>query len=178
MEEKTKKRIYFWLFIASIIISLFFFIATIEFSNEVDLLKSEIEEINNVYCANFSNITDVKEVRTLAESFIISEVKNAYNIQFKEVFLVGNKCNSKWWIIAEYDKKIDEDSFLRGASFLEINPINKELTKFVTFTCSSIRKYEEDSFGTIENSCSYSWNVGELLGENKQEASNYVDLLK
>ena len=148
------------------------------YSDEVDSLNKEIEDINNIYCANFSNITDVKEVRTLAESFIISEVKNSYNIQFKEIFLVGDQCNSKWWVVAEYDKKLNEQDYIRGASFLDINPISKDLVRFITFTCSSLRKYGKDEYGVLENSCSYSWSVGDILGENKQEANSYIDLLK
>ena len=134
MEDKKKKKIYFWLFIATILL-LFFTI--IDYSDEVDSLNYQINEINNKYCADFSNTTDIKDIRNLAESFIISEVKNAYNIQFKEIYLVGNKCNSKWWIVAEYNKKVDENDYITGASFLEINPINKELTDFITFTCRS-----------------------------------------
>ena len=178
MEDKTRKKIYFWLFITVTFLALFLFLANLGWSDEVDLLNKEIEDINNKYCADFSNTTDIKDVRNLAESFIISEVKNAYNIQFKEIYLVGNKCNSKWWIVAEYDKKVDENDYITGASFLEINPINKELTDFITFTCSSLRKYGKDDYGVIENSCSYGWSVGEILGENKQEASNYIDLLR
>ena len=178
MEEKRKKKIYFWLFIIATLSSIFFLFLSVSFSDDVDLLNKKIDDMNNIYCADFSNTTDIKEVRSLAESFIISEVKNAYNIQFKEIYLVGNKCNSKWWVVAEYDKKVDEDDYIIGVSFLEINPINKELVDFITFTCSSLRKYGEDDYGVLENSCLYSWSVSEILGENKQEASNYIDLLE
>lgn len=171
MEDKTKKKIYFWMFIVSLCSAIFFLFLSIS-------LAEDIDNVNNVYCANFSNITDVKEVRDLAEGFIISNVKNAYNIQFKEIYLVGNTCNSRWWVVAEYNLKVDDEDYITGTSFLEITPVDKVLTKFVTFTCSSLREYEKDNFGVIKNSCSYSWSVKEILGENKQEASNYVDLLK
>jgi len=177
MKDKTKKRIYFWLFIVFGIISLLLIISISGYINEIDYLNKEINDINNKYCVDFSNTTDIKEIRELAESFVISEVKNAYNVQFKEIYLVGNKCNSKWWVVAEYDKKVDENDYITGVSFLEINPVTKELSDFITFTCSSLRKYGQDDYGVIENSCAYGWSVGEILGENKQEASNYIDLL-
>lgn len=178
MEDKKKAKLYFWLFLVSSILAILFFLIMASSSSEIDRLNREIKDINNIYCANYTNLTDVKDIREVAENFVVSEVKNAYNIQFKEIYLVGNQCNSKWWVLAEYDKKIDEEQFVRGASFLEINPINKELTEFITFTCSSQRKTSSDEWGLIENSCLYSWQLSELLGENKQEASNYIDLLE
>jgi hypothetical protein len=172
MQDKTKKRIYFWLFIVFLILTVLFAITISETQDELTSAQNQISDMNNKYCANFSNTTDIKDIRSLAENFIISKVKDAYNIKFDNIYLVGNRCSQKWWITARYDKKIDDNNSVRGASFLIIDPVNKNLEQFITFTCFGKQEYY------TENSCNYNWQLSNILGENKQEASSSMDLLR
>lgn len=212
MDDKKKKRIYFWLFVTFFLLFCLTFYAgwtltqdynesrdklenitssLIQYQEVLEKARTELElksareeEFTSRYesliaeqaknCKNFSDVKDILEIRTIAESYIVAQVKNAKNIIFEEIHLVGSDCNPKWWVNAEFDKKIDDNDAVRGAAFLTIDAITKDLEQFNAFNCI----YEESSQyqQTVRSGCEYTWSLSKILGETKHEASRFVEL--
>lgn len=194
MKEKTKKRVFLWLFVVTLFFALAFLSIALTNHNQLVALEQKYEQVQEqnsnlssinatatqlsqfkrTYCKNFSETTDVKEIRSLAENYIIAEIKNARNIVFDEIHLVGDNCNARWWVVAEYENRVEDEKTPAGAVFLTIDAVDKDLREFNAFTCAHTT-YTTGSTYTISG-CKYQWSLNNILGETKHEAQKKVEL--
>jgi len=146
--------------------------------DQINLLQKNLSYQNNFIKSNcvdlnkIKNIADTDEVRSLASNYLISADKNAYNIQFKEIYSHGNLCSFTWNTFLTFESKDNYDKSIKGVAFLIIDPNTRELQHLNIMYCF----YESDYTGSSPYSCNYNYYSNYIYGETKQDLINSINV--